>query len=81
MKADKVRELDTAELQKQLNDSDEQVFRLKFQMTMGQTDGLKKYRQLRRDRARMLTILKERGEKRVVAAPATSGKGSKKGKK
>lgn len=82
MKADKVRELDSAELQSQLNNSDEQVFRLKFQMTMGQTDGLKKYRQLRKDRARMLTILKERGEKRVVAAaPATSGKGSKKGKK
>ena len=27
---------------------------------MGQTDGLKKYRTLRRDRARMLTILRER---------------------
>jgi large subunit ribosomal protein L29 len=60
MKADKVRELDSNELRTQLRDSEEQMFRLKFQMSMGQTDGLKKYRQLRRDRARMLTILDER---------------------
>jgi large subunit ribosomal protein L29 len=81
MKADKVRELDTAELQKQLSDSAEQIFRLKFQATMGQTDGLKKYRQLRKDRARMLTILKERGEKPAAAQPVASAKGTKKGKK
>ena len=60
MKADKVRELDSNELRNQLQDSAEQIFRLKFQMSMGQTDGLKKYRQLRRDRARMLTVLRQR---------------------
>ena len=60
MKAEKVRELDSNELRTQLRDSEEQMFRLRFQMSMGQTDGLKKYRQLRRDRARMLTILRER---------------------
>jgi large subunit ribosomal protein L29 len=60
MRADKVREIDTTELQRQLNDSRDQLFRLKFQLSMGQTDGLKKYRSLRKDRARMLTILRER---------------------
>ncbi|MBS1877793.1 MAG: 50S ribosomal protein L29 [Acidobacteria bacterium] len=60
MKADKIRELDANELRKQATDSAEQMFRLKFQMSMGQTDGLKKYRQLRKDRARMLTVLAER---------------------
>jgi large subunit ribosomal protein L29 len=60
MRADKVREIDTTELQRQLNDGREQLFRLKFQLAMGQTDGVKKYRNLRKDRARMLTILRER---------------------
>ena len=60
MKADKVRELDNAELNKQATDAREQMFRLRFQMAMGQTDGLKKLRTLRKDRARMLTVLRDR---------------------
>lgn len=60
MTADKIRELDANELRKQASDAAEQMFRLKFQMSMGQTDGLKKLRQLRKDRARMLTVLAER---------------------
>ena len=60
MRADKVREIDSNELQRQLNDSRDQLFRLKFQLAMGQNDGIKKYRSLRKDRARMLTILRER---------------------
>lgn len=60
MKADKLRELDTAELQKQSLEMREQMFRLRFQVGMGQTEGLKKYRGLRKDRARVLGILHER---------------------
>jgi large subunit ribosomal protein L29 len=60
MKAQKVRDLDENELRNQLRDMDEQMFRLQFQMNMGQTDGLKKLRGLRKDKARMLTILRER---------------------
>ncbi len=60
MKADKVRELDVNELRTQVRDSAEQLFRLKFQMSMGQADGLKKYRIMKKDRARMLTLLRER---------------------
>jgi large subunit ribosomal protein L29 len=60
MKAEKVRGIDTNELQRQLADSQEQMFRLRFQLRMGQTDGLKRLRELRRERARMLTILRER---------------------
>jgi large subunit ribosomal protein L29 len=60
MKADKVRELDTNELKRQLTEGQEQMFRLRFQLKMGQTDGLKKLRELRRDRARMLTVLRQR---------------------
>jgi large subunit ribosomal protein L29 len=56
MKAEKIRELDEKELAAKLHEMEEQIFRLKFQMSMGQMDGLKKYRELRKDRARMLTI-------------------------
>lgn len=59
MKAEKIRELDGKELAAKKAEVDEQLFRLKFQMGMGQMDGLKKYRELRKDRARLLTILRE----------------------
>ena len=60
MKAQKVRDQDGTELKNQLAQMDEQMFRLRFQMSMGQMDGLKKVRAMRKDRARMLTILRER---------------------
>ena len=60
MKAQKVRDQDEAELKNQLGAMDEQLFRLRFQMSMGQMEGLKKVRAMRKDKARMLTILRER---------------------
>ena len=67
MKAQNVRDLDEHELKTKLKEMDEQMFRLHFQMSMGQMDGLKKVRQMRKDRARVYTILRERelaGEKK-----------------
>ena len=58
--ADRARSLDAAELNKELRESEEQMFRLKFQMGMGQMEGLKKLRSLKKERARMLTVLRER---------------------
>jgi large subunit ribosomal protein L29 len=66
MKAIKYRELDAAELERQAQDAQEQLFRLRFQIGMGQTEGLKKFRKLKRDRARMLTVL---SEKKLGAEP------------
>jgi large subunit ribosomal protein L29 len=60
MKADKVRDLDDTELKRQLGDMDEQLFRLEFQMSMGQMDGLKKVRATKKDRARIHTVLRAR---------------------
>jgi large subunit ribosomal protein L29 len=67
--ADKARGLDAAEIAKQLRDASEQMFRLRFQLSMGQADGLTKLRKLRRERARMLTVQRER-ELGQSAAPA-----------
>lgn len=60
MKADKVRGMNEKELDVQLQQMDEQLFRLRFQMSMGQTEGLKKYREVRKDKARLLTVKRER---------------------
>jgi large subunit ribosomal protein L29 len=59
MKAEKLRDLDRRELENQSREMQEQLFRLRLQIGMGQTEGLKKYRALRKDRARVLTLLRE----------------------
>ena len=59
MKKDKLRGLDPAEMGHKLREIDEQSFRFKFQLSMGQTDGLRKLREMRKDRARLLTYLRE----------------------
>jgi large subunit ribosomal protein L29 len=60
MRADKIREIDNNDLKNQLRDQEETLFRLKFQIGMGQTDGVRKLRELKKDRARMLSVLRER---------------------
>jgi large subunit ribosomal protein L29 len=60
MKKDKLKSLDPAEMENKLREIDEQSFRFKFQMSMGQTEGLRKLREMRKDRARLLTYLRER---------------------
>jgi large subunit ribosomal protein L29 len=64
--AEKVRGLDSSEIRKQLGDGQEQMFRLRFAMSLGQTDGVKKYRALRKERARMLTVLREEELKKAA---------------
>ncbi|HEX5226085.1 MAG TPA: 50S ribosomal protein L29 [Bryobacteraceae bacterium] len=80
MRADKLRELDNAELQRQEVEIIEQSFRLRFQMSMGQTDGVKKLQAIRKDRARILTILRER-ELHPETAPEPTSKAKKTKKK
>jgi large subunit ribosomal protein L29 len=60
MKSQKVRDLDDTELRNQLREIDEKMFRLHFQMSMGQMEGLKNVRAMRKTRARINTILRER---------------------
>jgi large subunit ribosomal protein L29 len=62
MKAEKIRGTDKAEIERQVREAQEQLFRLRFQMGMGQMEGLKKYRNLKKDRARLLTVLREKTE-------------------
>jgi len=79
MKADKIRELDSDELRRQAADIREQNFRIRFQLTMGQTEGLKKLRNIKKDHARILTILRDR-ELHPETAPEPVAKKKKRGK-
>ena len=60
MDAEKIRNLTEAELRQQERDLNDQLFRLKFQLKMGQTESLKKIRGLRKDVARVKTIMREK---------------------
>ena len=68
--AEKFRALDPTELDKQLREGAEQMFRLRFQLSMGQMDGVKKLRSLRKERARILTVLQQKGVTPSGAAAA-----------
>ncbi len=60
MKPEKIRNLTDAELSHQERELNDQLFRLKFQLNMGQTESLKKIRGLRKDIARVKTIARQR---------------------
>src|SRR5512135_2257842 len=58
--AEKLRNLSSAELEHKRIELQDQLFRLKFQLRMGQTESLKRIRGLRRDLARVKTIARGR---------------------
>jgi large subunit ribosomal protein L29 len=60
MDAEKIRNLTDAELKHQEGELNDQLFRLKFQLSMGQTESLKKIRGLKKDIARVKTIARQR---------------------
>jgi large subunit ribosomal protein L29 len=57
---DNLRDLDTPELQAQMKELGEQIFRLRFQLTTGQAEALTKLRTSRKQMARIKTMLRER---------------------
>ena len=82
MELDKIRNLGPHELKHEEQQASEQLFRLRFQMRLGQTEGVKKLRGLKKDIARIKTITRERelglnaalhghAESQAEAAPAT----------
>ena len=64
MKAAEIRELGVDELRTREKDLDDQLFRLRIQKSMGQLEAPAKVATLRRDLARIKTILRERDTQR-----------------
>lgn len=60
MKVKELRELTDAELGKNLDDSKDELFKLRFQMATGQLDNPMKLQEVRRKIARVKTIIRER---------------------
>lgn len=60
MKAPTLRERSSDELTKTLSDLEEQLFKLRFQKSTGQIENPVKIREVRKDIARVLTIINER---------------------
>lgn len=60
MKPSAIRELSTEALQSRLNDARDELMRLRFQQATGELTDTSRLRQVRRDIARMLTILSQR---------------------
>ena len=75
MHIDKIRNLGPDEMLHQQREAADQLFRLKFQLKMGQTTGIKKMRELRKDLARIKTIARERelGISTMTVGNATTG--------
>lgn len=60
MELQKIRSLSSEELTHHEKTTAEQLFRLRFQVAMGQNDGVKKLRQLRKEIAQIKTVARER---------------------
>jgi len=71
MKAEKIREMSAEELQSKERELQEQLFKLRFQKSIGQLDNALKIRETRRDIARVKTVLRQ---KRAQAQPAAAGR-------
>ena len=72
MNVDKIRNLTDIELVHQQRELADQLFKMKFQLKMGQTESLKKIRELKKDIARVKTVMRQKqtaGNGAVSAQP------------
>jgi large subunit ribosomal protein L29 len=60
MKASELRQMSLAELQNKLDDSKSEYFNLRFQASSGQLEDTNRLRQVRRDVARIMTMITEK---------------------
>ena len=67
MKANEVRELDESELQAKLKGLKEELFRLRFQLATSVLENPMRIRQVKKDIARVHTILHEQARLRQTA--------------
>jgi len=66
---EKIREAGKEELQAQHKELTEQIFRLRFQLSTGQAEALKRLREAKKDLARVNTLLRAQ----ELAVPTGSG--------
>ncbi|MBI2503957.1 MAG: 50S ribosomal protein L29 [Candidatus Latescibacteria bacterium] len=72
MKVAELREMSAEDLRRKVDELQEERFNLRFQKTLGQLTSPIRLRQLRRDIARVHTVLRERGTG-SASTPKTEG--------
>lgn len=77
MELEKIRNLSDEELKSEQTKAAEQLFRIRFQKSLGNNEGIKKLRTLKLDIARIKTVAREReldlnAQPVAAAAPAKS---------
>ncbi len=70
---EKIREAGVHELEAQHKELTEMIFRLRFQLTTGQAEALKRLREAKKDLARVKTLLRAH-ELSAVSRPQAAGK-------
>ena len=70
VKASEIRNLKPGEIETKLSDAREEMMKLRFQQVTGQLSDASRLRSLRREVARMQTILREQGATEVVEGEA-----------
>lgn len=71
---EKIREEGTTELAAREKDLTEQIFRLRFQLTTGQAEALKRLREAKKDLARVKTLIRTQELTAGAAKPVKAGK-------
>ena len=66
MKVTEIRDLAVDELEHRVKDMDDQLFRLRIQKSMGQLEAAHKLKVVRRDLARVKTVLREKETAQVA---------------
>ena len=72
MKAAELRELSNSELQARGRELQEELFNLRFQLATGQIENVSRIRTVRRDIARVKTLLRERQLPQAESAAGTA---------
>jgi large subunit ribosomal protein L29 len=80
MELSKIREFTDSELKEQQAQAGEQLFRVRFQKSLGDNAGVKKLRELKKDIARIKTVARQR-ELGHATAPTESAAPAKKTRK
>ena len=60
MKADELRDLNDDDLHAKVAELKESIFRMRFKLSLGNTDVVKNLRETRKDLARVLTLIRAR---------------------
>jgi large subunit ribosomal protein L29 len=60
MKAEEIRDLNDDDLRAKVGELKEDIFRMRFKLSLGNTDVVKNLRESRKDLARVLTLIRQR---------------------